>query len=49
MLRIRKNCEDVYIQRDGTWGPYKTARRFSSQAAAERYARDAGIAVYGLF
>jgi hypothetical protein len=41
---------DEYMQRTGAWGPYKTARRFSSQNAAERFAdRFVPPNSYGLF
>lgn len=48
---IRKNSltEELYIQKDGSWGPHKTAKRFASDDAAERYAAKTGLEVYGLF
>lgn len=48
---IRQNSlsADLYIQRGGSWGAYRTARRFASQNAAERYATKHGIEIYGLF
>jgi len=34
---VRKNSlrEDLYLQKDGTWGRYGTARRFDTQAEAD--------------
>ena len=48
---VRRNqfAPDEYLQKDGTWGAYKTARRFASQAAAECVAWAHGIEVFGLF
>jgi hypothetical protein len=39
---------DEYLQRDDSWGPYKTARRFKSQEAADDHARALDLN-YGLF
>lgn len=40
---VRKGSltEDLYLQDDGTWGPYKTARRFYSERKAEQAAHTA--------
>lgn len=38
-----------YAQRDGSWGPYKTAKRFANQRAADYFAESHDIQVYGLF
>lgn len=48
---IRKGSvtENVYLQRDGTWGEYRTARRFYSQNAAEKAGTALGIDDYGIF
>lgn len=37
---VRKGglAEDLYLQRDGTWGGYATAHRFKSAAEAEPHA-----------
>ena len=33
----RGGADDLYIQKDGTWGPYKSAKRFSTQDVAEEF------------
>lgn len=38
-----------YLQRNGTWGEYRTRARYYSQRAAEKAAERAGIEVYGIF
>lgn len=38
-----------YMQPDGTWGEYETARRFKDQDAAEAAAEAAKLGPVGLF
>jgi hypothetical protein len=42
-------AEDRYMQRDGTWGDYRTRARFASHRAADRFMEAKGIEVYGIF
>lgn len=48
---IRKNeiKEDLFLQRNGSWGAYRTRARFHSHNAAEKAAERHGIEVYGIF
>lgn len=39
----------VYLQKDGSWGEYKTARRFSTQAKADTAGRAAAGDNFGTF
>jgi hypothetical protein len=50
-VKIRKNSltENVYLDRQGRWVSWKEAAWFSSEQAAERFARNHGIDVFGLF
>ena len=50
-LVIRRNqlSPSEYLQRDGTWGDLRTARRFASQNAAAKAAEQLGIDQYGIF
>jgi len=50
-VRVRKGSltEDVYLQKDGRWGPWKTARIFASENAAEKACAKLKITNYGLF
>jgi hypothetical protein len=50
-VRVRKGSltEDLYLQRDGRWGPWKTARVFSDEDAAEKACAKLKITNYGLF
>lgn len=50
-VKIRKNslAENLYLDRQGRWVPWKDAAWFSSEQAAERFARTLGIEVFGLF
>ena len=50
-VKIRKNSltENLYLDRQGQWVPWKEAAWFSSEDAAERFAKRHGITVYGLF
>jgi len=50
-VKIRKNSltENLYLDRQGRWVPWKDAAWFSSDQAAERFAQKHGIKVFGLF
>ena len=50
-VRIRKGGFDreLYLDRSGKWVPWKVAAVFSSQSAADEFAKRKGIANYGLF
>ena len=50
-VKIRKNSltENLYLNRQGRWVPWKDAPWFSSDRAAERIAKRHGIEVFGLF
>ena len=50
-VKIRKNSltDNRYLDRRGRWVPWQEATWFSSDRAAERFARQYGIEVYGLF
>lgn len=50
-VKIRKNslAENLYLDRQGRWVPWKNAAWFGSDRAAERFAQRRGIKVYGLF
>jgi len=50
-VKIRKNSltENLYLDRQGHWVPWKQAAWFSSDQAAERFAAKHGIKVFGLF
>ena len=50
-VKIRKNSltENLYLNRQGQWVPWKDAAWFSSQEAAERFAERHGIKDLGLF
>jgi len=50
-IKIRKNSltENLYLDRQGRWVPWNNAAWFHSDAAAERFARQHGVEVFGLF
>lgn len=48
-VRENKLNDARYLQRDGTWGDYRTRARYYSQSAADKAATRAGIEVYGIF
>ncbi|MGA2620871.1 MAG: hypothetical protein ABSF26_24885 [Thermoguttaceae bacterium] len=50
-VKIRKNSltENLYLDRQGRWGPWKNATWFQNDEAAERFAHEHGIEVFGLF
>jgi hypothetical protein len=50
-VKIRKNSltENLYLDRQGHWVPWKQAAWFSSSRAAERVAQQHGIESFGLF
>ena len=48
--RIRQNgTQGVYLTRQGLWGVWKEAAKFSTQEAAAKFAAQHNIGVYGLF
>jgi len=49
-VKIRKNspAENLYLDRQGRWVPWKNAAWFASDRAAERFAERHGIKVFGL-
>ena len=49
--RVRKcGVDDVYLQRDDTWGDYQTARIFPNDEAAEKHCERLGLGNnYGTF
>lgn len=49
--RIRKAVlfPELYMQADGKWGPWKTAKRFRTQDEADRFAESRTKDGYGLF
>ena len=50
-VKVRKNslAENLYLDRQGRWVPWKNAAWFSSDQAAERFAEQHGVKVFGLF
>lgn len=49
-LVVRRNAvESSYMQPSGTWGDYRTAKRFPSEASADRFAASHGVTDHGLF
>jgi hypothetical protein len=50
-VKIRKNSltENLYLDRQSRWVPWKHAAWFSSERAAERFVQQHGIEVFGLF
>ena len=50
-VKVRKNSltENVYLDRQGRWVPWRNAAWFSSDRAAERFAQQHGVEVFGLF
>lgn len=49
--RVRKTVKspELYMQSDGKWGPWKTAKRFRTQDDAERFAEAHTKDHFGLF
>jgi hypothetical protein len=49
--RIRENCSvnGRYLNRDGHWTTWKQAAKFSSAEVADKFAKQYGIEIYGLF
>lgn len=41
--------EDVYLGRNGAWTTWWKAATFSSQEAAEKFAKKCGVEVFGIF
>lgn len=50
-VKVRKNSfmENLYLDRQGRWVPWREAAWFASDRAAERFAHAMGIEVFGLF
>ena len=50
-VKIRKNSltDNLYLDRQGRWVPWKQAAWFSRDRAAERFAQQHGVSVFGLF
>jgi hypothetical protein len=50
-VKIRKNSlvENLYLDRRGRWVRWCDAAWFSTQQAAERFAKSHGVQVFGLF
>ena len=50
-VKIRKNSltENLYLDRQSRWVPWKQAAWFSSDDAAERFAQQHCIKVFGVF
>jgi hypothetical protein len=50
-VKVRKNSlsENLYLDRQGQWMPWKQAAWFGSEQAAERFAHAHGVEVFGLF
>lgn len=48
---VRKNSirEELYLNSAGRWGAYRAAKRFRTDTAAERFAHQHGVKVFGLF
>jgi len=48
---VRKNqiAPDLYLDAAGRWTDYRTAKRFRTDDAAERFAHRHGIKVFGIF
>ena len=42
----RDSLFNPYVQSDGSWGPYKTAKRFEDDQRADQYARNLGLVNY---
>jgi len=50
-MRIRKNSlsEDVYLARNGKWGKWQDAAKFTSTKRADKFAVSMNVEIYGLF
>lgn len=50
-VKIRKNSltENLYLDHQCRWVPWRDAKWFFSEQAAERFAKKQGIEVFGLF
>ena len=50
-VKIRKNSmtDNRYLDRQGRWVSWKHAAWFASDRAAERFAQQQGVEVFGLF
>jgi hypothetical protein len=48
-VRMNSLTENLYLDRQGRWVPWKDAAWFCSDQAAERFAQALGVKVFGLF
>lgn len=48
-IRMNSLTDNRYLDRQGRWVPWKQAAWFASDRAAERFAQQHGIDVFGLF
>ncbi len=48
-VRMNSLTENLYLDRQGRWVRWKDAAWFSSDQAAERFAKAHGVKVFGLF
>jgi len=48
-IRINSMVEDLYLDRQGRWGTWAKAAKFSTVEALEKFAAKCGIEVYGIF
>lgn len=48
-IRMNSLTDNLYLNRQGRWVPWKQAAWFSSSGAAERFAKQHGVEVFGLF
>lgn len=49
VIRMGSLTEEQYLDRDGKWGPYPKAKRFSTQAAAVRFMEAHDASSGGIF
>jgi hypothetical protein len=48
-VRINSLTDNLYLDRQGRWVPWKNAAWFHSDRTAERFAQQHGVEVFGLF
>ena len=48
-IRMNSLTDNRYLDRQGRWVPWKHASWFHSDRAAERFAQQHGVPVFGLF
>ena len=46
VVRMGSLSENLYLQKDGSWGRYGTARRFRSDAEAEPFCEPGGHGIF---